>query len=141
MDTKIVFVEDDEDDIFLIDRACKAAGIDDERDFFTNGRAALNHLSNAATPESKTTAVSLIFLDLNMPVMAGLEFLRWLRNQSALRHIPVVVLTSSENPQDLKSAYDAGANAYLVKPADLSQLTKMLGCATRFWLRYNRMAT
>jgi chemotaxis family two-component system response regulator Rcp1 len=137
MTRKLLFVEDDEDDVFLIGRACKAAGVNALTEFQPNGKAASEHLANSLPVGGSLP--QLIFLDLNMPVMGGLEFLRWLRRQPLLEYIPVVVLTTSENPDDLKAAYTARANAYVVKPANPSLWAEVLRCATEFWLVHNRV--
>ena len=136
MNHKILFVEDDQDDVFLIERACKTAGLDERRGFLHDGKAAVDYLAEAMGG----SLPALIFLDLNMPLMGGLEFLRWMRAEVSFENIPVLVLTTSENPQDIKSAYQAGANAYLVKPTAIAEFAKMIGCATQFWLDFNRMA-
>lgn len=133
---KVLFVEDDEDDIFLLQRACDKAGLKEPKEFLPNGQVAADYLTDHAEVPRK---LRLIFLDLNMPLMGGLEFLNWLRQQPALAGIPVVVLTSSENPQDMRSAYELGANAYLVKPSSVAALTQLLATAQQFWLGYNRV--
>jgi two-component system, response regulator len=123
MSPTVLFVEDDADDVFLIQRACKSAQHDDPKEYLPNGKAAVDYLSQ--TVAQGRSLPRLIFLDLNMPLMGGLEFLSWLRNQPLLRNIPVVVLTTSVNPQDLATAYRSGANAYLVKPSSISELDLM----------------
>lgn len=135
MEPKILFVEDDPDDVFLIERAWKTVGMAVPLAFQSTGRAAIDFLSAPANPRERPR---VIFLDLNMPVMGGLDFLRWLRKQPLFQHLPVIILTTSVNPQDIKAAYEAGANAFLVKPTSVAQFAEMLSCAARFWLHLNR---
>ena len=72
-----------------------------------------------------------MLLDLNLPYWSGFEVLEWIRQQPQLRRLPVVIFTSSNRPDDIARAYDAGANGYLVKPNALADLTRWLWpCAT-----------
>jgi two-component system, response regulator len=135
----ILLVEDDEDDVFLIRRACETAGIAGEITSAENGKAAVTFLEAlSASPGAAQKSPEFIFLDLNMPVMNGLDFLRWLRSQARWRKLPVLVLTTSEDPRDISAAYELGANAYLVKPNSLADFAEMLRAVGSFWLRFNR---
>jgi two-component system, chemotaxis family, response regulator Rcp1 len=77
---------------------------------------------------------SLVILDLNLPGMDGREVLREIKNDPKLRCIPVVVLTTSGAPIDVRHAYDLQANAYLVKPVGLDAFTEAVQAVERFWL-------
>ena len=79
----------------------------------------------------------LILLDLKVPRRNGHEVLEWMRAQDGLRRIPVAVLTSSRERRDVDSAYDLGANAYLVKPVDFEELLRMVRSLHLFWLMLN----
>ncbi|HEY0433710.1 MAG TPA: response regulator [Chitinophagaceae bacterium] len=135
MSGHILFVEDDSDDVFLIQHAAKNAGLTQRLHFSANGKEAVEYLLPLVN--SPALLPSLIFLDLNMPLMGGLEFLNWMRSQAALQTIPVIILTTSENPADIAAAYKAGANAFLVKPSVISELANMLIRATTLWLKDN----
>lgn len=78
----------------------------------------------------------LILLDLNLPRMAGVDLLRRVRADQALRTIPVIVLTSSQSPRDVNAAYQAGANLYLRKPADLQGLEDLLRGVAQTWFQH-----
>lgn len=132
----ILFIEDDNDDVFLLKRVCKTLGIGPIT-FAANGRRAVEYLTPRLTGGG--AADSLIFLDLNMPEMNGFDFLRWFRGEASMRTTPVIVLSTSENPSDMNTAYELGANAYLVKASDLNELTTMLRAAHTFWSQYNRL--
>src|SRR5687768_15531053 len=103
-------VEDDPDDAMFLQMAARRAAVGPLRVFPTANEAR----DSLADPDAPRPAA--ILLDLNLPGMSGLQFLRWLRTEPAWRYLPVVVLSSSRNPRDMEAAYDDGANAYLVKP-------------------------
>src|ERR1051326_416272 len=111
----LLLVEDNEDDVFLMVRALKSAGVDLPLQVLSDGREALDYLS-ATGPYADREVYPLpavIFLDIKLPQLSGLEVLRWLRNQpqSELRRTVVIVLTSSNHPGDVRNAYDLGANS------------------------------
>ena len=81
---------------------------------------------------------ALVLLDLNLPYWSGFQVLEWIRQQPQLRRLPVVVFTSSSRPDDIVRAYEAGANAYLVKPNALGDLTAQVTALRDFWLGQNR---
>ncbi|MDB6054257.1 MAG: two-component response regulator [Verrucomicrobiales bacterium] len=76
---------------------------------------------------------SLIFIDIKMPGMNGLEFLAWLRSQPMLKRIPAVILTSSREMLDIELAYDLGASAYFVKPNSFAEFSALLEQVLNFW--------
>ena len=82
---------------------------------------------------------SLVLLDLKLPKLCGLDVLKWIREQPAIYTLQVVVLSSSNQPQDIHSAYSRGANAYLVKPPNTGELVGMAASLKDFWL--NRAKT
>lgn len=134
--TWMLFVEDDPDDAFLIGRALERAGVTASFAFAGSAREALARLEGAAAESQRLPAVT--FTDLNMPGMSGFDLLRRMREHAVLRVLPVVVLSSSSSPRDLREACEAGANAYMVKPVALDEFAAMLGAAERFWTRCNR---
>ena len=77
---------------------------------------------------------ALMLLDLNLPGIDGRELLQRFRADAGLRGVPVVVLSTSANPRDVRFCYEAGANAYMVKPVDLDRLERMLRATVEFWL-------
>jgi two-component system, response regulator len=82
----------------------------------------------------------LIVLDLQMPKVGGIDVLKRIRSDERTRHIPVVVMTSSEEQSDLAKTYDLGANSYVVKPLDFAQFADVARNAGLYWLLFNRPA-
>jgi CheY-like chemotaxis protein len=80
----------------------------------------------------------LVLLDLKMPKCDGFEVLQWLRQQPGFRTIPVVVLTSSEQVRDVNRAYELGANSFLVKPFDFTNLVSLSETLKAYWLNLNK---
>src|ERR1051325_177850 len=107
----ILLVEDNEDDVFLMIRALKAAGVELPLQTVGDGRLALDYLSGvgASRDRSLYPVPGLILLDIKLPQLSGLEVLRWLRAEPDLRRTVVIILTSSNHPGDVRQAYDLGA--------------------------------
>ncbi|HEX7860960.1 MAG TPA: response regulator [Verrucomicrobiae bacterium] len=133
----ILFVEDDADDALLLTHVCNRIGVE-QFSFATNGKEAADFL-HSKIQRGMISEAPLIFLDLNMPEMNGFEFLEWLRGKSEVYAMPVIVLSTSESPQDMKRAYALGANAYLVKSNALKELRETIAAAHTFWSKYNRV--
>lgn len=135
-DIPILLVEDDFIDAKNIERAFKRIKIDNELVFATNGRIALERLESKATPRDPSGEDSLpgiILLDLNMPIMDGVEFLRAIKSDDRFRDIPVVVLTSSSDLTDLDSCYHLGAAGYIVKPIIFEDIVECLKKFDDYW--------
>jgi len=79
----------------------------------------------------------LLLLDLKMPRKSGPEVLSWIRKQPQLRYLIVVFLTSSNSSDDVRLAYEAGANSYLVKPVEFTEMVEMIRHVTFYWLEMN----
>lgn len=114
----ILAVEDGDDDLFFLKRALRNAGITDDLRVATNGQQAIDYLSAHGEFADRSSAPLpwLIFLDLKLPYKSGFEVLEWVRQQSELSHVKVVVLTSSPEQRDIDKANQLGAHHYLVKP-------------------------
>jgi CheY-like chemotaxis protein len=139
--SKLLLIEDNEDDVFLMTRAFKSAAIELPLDVLTDGRQALDYLAGASSSadrgEHRHPAV--IFLDIKLPHVSGFEVLRWIRAQPALRRTIVIVLSSSNHPEDVGRAYDLGANSYVTKPASYQQLVDFANGFKAYWLSCNRI--
>jgi CheY-like chemotaxis protein len=141
--TTILHVEDDPNDVLLIARAFRKAEIPASIQVVNDGEQAVNYLSgnNSFSSREQFPLPSLVLLDLKLPRKSGIEVLAWIRAQAGLKRIPVVMLTSSNQPMDINRAYDLGANAYLVKPVNFDNLVEMLKTLDSFWLRVNQRPT
>ena len=137
----ILHVENDPDDIFITQRAFKKVGVSNPAPSVENGEQAVSYLLGKGKFENRKDypLPSVILLDWNMPLMSGSDFLQWLRSQvGALRRLPVVVLTSSNNDADMRQAYELGANGYLVKPGTHDGFQDMARVFAEYWLGWNR---
>lgn len=135
----VLLVEDNEDDVFFFRSAARKAGWSHEVAVAPDGRAALEALQRHLAGESAKGRLSLVLLDLKLPYVSGLEVLEWVHTRPALRFLPIVVLTSSEQEADIEAAYRLGAAAFLVKPSQPEGLTDLLRAIETFWLRANRL--
>ena len=132
----ILLVEDNPDDVLLIRRAFKKAGLPHALQIATHGEEAVDYLAGGGSyaDRDKHPFPALVLLDLQLPRRSGHEVLEWLRGQEVLRRLPVIVLTSSREPSDINRAYDLGANSYLVKPVSFEALLEMVRVLERFWI-------
>jgi len=115
----IIMIEDDEGHARLIERNIRRSGVNNDIVPFTNGTAAVNYLfgRDGTGLEHKGRAL-LILLDLNLPDMTGIDILRRLKENRYLKTAPVVVLTTTDDSQEIKRCYDLGCNVYVTKPVN-----------------------
>jgi len=128
----VVSVEDNPADVRLIEEGVSATGGDIELRVFNNGQRAIEQL--LGDDGVSTEAIRLVLLDLNVPGKSGLEILRLLREDAQFGTVPIVTVSSSENPEDIRRVYDASANAYLTKPTDPDEFIQAVAAAVRFWI-------
>jgi CheY-like chemotaxis protein len=136
----MLLIEDDPNDILLIQRAFAKASLVNPLKVVRDGEEALNYLEGTGSFEDRGRfpLPSLILLDLKLPRKSGLEILQWLRQQPGLKHIPVIVLTSSKESSDVSRAYDLGANSYLVKPVGFDGLLELVKSIGVYWMILNK---
>lgn len=140
-DRLILLVEDDPADVRLIQRAFRKLESTAPMTRLTNGDDAVAYLSGEAPYENRAAypIPAVILLDIKLPRRSGFEVLEWLRRQkSALRRLPVVMLTSSRHSVDVNRAYDLGANSYLAKPETPSDLDRLASDFQSYWLSLNQ---
>jgi len=116
----ILLVEDDSNDVLLLQRAFRRAGLMHALQIVTDGDQAVSYLNGDGEFADRQAhpLPALVLLDLKLPRRSGLEVLEWLRNQPEnLKALPVIVLTSSRLSEDVDRAYGLGANSYMAKPS------------------------
>jgi CheY-like chemotaxis protein len=135
----ILLVEDDENDILLMGRAFDRMGIKERVAVVRDGEAAIGYLQGEGEYSDREShpLPLLMLLDLKLPRRSGLEVLAWARQAPGVRHLPIIVLTSSRETLDLERAYELGANSYLVKPPDFDQLKNLVRVLDEYWLTWN----
>ena len=138
-DETILLVEDNPDDIELTLRAFRKNNIANKVAIAHDGVEALDYLFGRGAYAGRNTAEKprLILLDLKMPKMDGLHVLEHLRADERTKLIPVVILTSSKEDNDLVSSYKCGANSYVRKPVDFSQFLEAVRQIGLYWLLIN----
>ena len=136
----ILIVEDDQDEALLIERALKRAGVSAPTNVVPDGDAAIAYLDRSRDYlHDDERKAQLVLLDLNLPRVSGFDVLRWIRRDAMSRTLPIVVLTSSDEPSDISAAYDLGANSYVVKPRGLAELAEVARRLREYWLELNAM--
>ena len=132
----ILYAEDDPDDRLLAEMAHRDSGVVNPLVLVGNGGEALEYLRGTGRHADRAGAPQpgIVLLDLNMPVMGGLETLRAMKTDSSLRRIPVLILTTSASAGDIDACYDAGANSYTVKPTASAGFVTFFELLGRCWL-------
>lgn len=138
MDKVILLVEDNQSDELLTIRAFKKNKILNEIVVVRDGQEAVDYLFCTGTYSDRDPVnPQLILLDINLPKMDGLEVLKRLRGHEKTELIPVVILTTSDEQQDILSSYKLGANSYIRKPVDLDKFTGAVNQLGLYWLVLN----
>ncbi|MGB3263298.1 MAG: response regulator [Microcoleus sp.] len=130
----ILLVEDDEVDVMNVRRAFKKSNILNPLYIAANGLEALAILRQEKIELAMPQARRLILLDLNMPRMNGIEFLRELRQDEKLRSIPVIVLTTSNEDRDKVEAYNLNVAGYILKPVTFSNFVEVMATLNKYWM-------
>jgi CheY-like chemotaxis protein len=137
---EILLVEDNPVDVLVTKEAFKGGRVFNNLHVAEDGEEAMDYLykrgkySSAASPE-------IILLDLNLPRKDGREVLTEIKGDPVLRHIPVIILTTSEDQEDIWRSYELQASCFITKPVDMEQFTKALECLGEFWFTLVRLPT
>lgn len=135
----ILLVEDNPSDIELTERALEINRIANPLVVVEDGQAAVDYLFGTGAFADRDTREqpALTLLDLKLPKLDGIEVLRRLRADPRTRRLPVVILTSSKEQEDLAAGYDLGVNSYIRKPVDFAQFTEAIRQLGLYWLVLN----
>jgi CheY-like chemotaxis protein len=136
----ILLVEDDPNDVELDLHALRSNNLLNAVHVVTDGEQALQFLfrSGPYVDRPDSDHLKVVLLDLKLPKVDGLEVLRRIRGDDALRTLPVVVFTSSDEQRDIVESYDLGVNSYITKPVDFEQFTTAVHSIGMYWLLTNQ---
>jgi two-component system response regulator len=140
MNSKIILlIEDNPSDVGLTQRALAKSHIANELVVVGDGQEALDYIFGAGAYAGRdvTQMPALVLLDLKLPRLEGLEVLRRIRADERTRWLPVVILTTSKEEQDVAASYDLGANSYIRKPVDFAQFAQAVQHLGLYWLVLN----
>ncbi|MFC5285012.1 response regulator [Pedobacter alpinus] len=129
---KILLVEDNEGDIYLTKSALKEGKIINEILIERDGQAAVNFLEKCTN--NVNLKPNLILLDMNLPKLNGIEVLKYIKTNNELKHIPVIMLTTSSFEQDIVKSYKNYANCYITKPIDVKDFIQVVEKIEDFWI-------
>ena len=133
----ILVCDDDEDDRMLTQKAIEGAHISNTLRFVEDGEELLDYLQQRGRYGGETGLAprpGLILLDLNMPRMGGREALKLIKGDSTLSDIPIVVLSTSSNDEDVVRSYQLGVNSFITKPVTFTGLVEAMHVLGRYWL-------
>ncbi|ODN68723.1 response regulator [Methylobrevis pamukkalensis] len=128
----ILLVEDNPGDVVLTMEAFRLAGIQSRMHTAEDGEKAIAFLDRIGT-DRDTPCPDLVLLDLNLPRVNGKDVLAHIKQHPALRRIPVIVLTSSDRPEDIAESYDRHANSYIIKPMEMRRFVYIVTKIDEFW--------
>ena len=136
----ILLVEDRWEDAELAIIGLKKHNLINSIVWVKDGEEAIDYLLCTGTYASRDAAnrPKLVLLDLKMPKVDGIEVLKVIRSTDMLKHIPVIVMTTSQEERDLMNAYDLNVNAYILKPVDFSSFVEAMQAMGLFWLLLNK---
>jgi len=136
----VLIIEDNITDGLVIKRTLSNY-LNEEITVVRDGKEALKYLAKAMKTnlDSETSLPHLITLDLNMPKMNGFEFIERFKKNENTRDIPIIVLTSSQLPDEIKKAYELGANSYVVKPTDHEKFEQTISVLYEYWFDFSKL--
>jgi len=131
----ILIAEDNENEAILVKHALGMAKITNPIQMVQDGQEAIDYLSGNGqfANRRRFPFPSVLMLDLKMPRRSGFEVLAWLREHPQYSVIPSIVLSNSSQPEDIRLAYERGANSYIVKPQDLNDLVRIFRDTYEYW--------
>jgi CheY-like chemotaxis protein len=136
----ILLVDDDQDHLLVARRAIERAGLPADVHLASTGEEALRLLGLPPDASEPLPSVVLVLLDIGLPGLSGWEVLKRIRASERARRTPVVMVSSSNLPEDVRRSYELGANSYLVKRGDRRRPGDYLAEAARYWVVLNEMS-
>jgi CheY-like chemotaxis protein len=135
----ILLAEDDDNDVFFFKRAAREANLANPIHVARDGQETVEYILGAGIYSEREVypLPCLLILDLKMPRKTGLEVLQWLRKESPLITLPVIVFSSSAQPDDIERAYRLGANSFVVKPPSIDKRAEFARMIKQFWLTFH----
>jgi CheY-like chemotaxis protein len=136
---EILLIEDSRDDVAFFVHTFQKAGLAARLQVIHDGAEALEFIFCAGRHAKRNPASrpKVIFLDLKLPKVNGLEVLRRLKSDPRTKTIPVVALSSSQEQRDLRESYELGVNSYIVKPMDFDEYAQSVRVLGQYWLQFN----
>lgn len=128
----ILLVEDNEGDILLVSEALEAANFVHHLSVVKDGQAAIDFLEKSNKPGNLGNP-NLVLLDVNLPLINGHEVLHHIKNDNLLKHIPVIMLTTSSSEKDMLNCYRNHANCYIIKPVEAEKFDEVIAAIGNFW--------
>lgn len=131
----VLYVDDEEHDVYFMRRAFRRAGMEECLRTVTNGQAAIDYLAGSGqfADRLKFPLPALVLLDLNLPMLSGFEVLKWIRQQPQLQQLPIVIFSSSSRAEDRSLAKQLGASDYLEKPGSGMEFGAVAAALKRKW--------
>lgn len=134
----ILIIEDNPADVRLLREALRESSLHPTLYILGDGAAAIRFLDEIKQENSQSLP-HLVLLDLNLPQKSGFDILRYIKGNDNLKRIPVIVLSSSQNPDDIAKAYDLHANCYLTKPVDFEPFFEIVKALEYFWFQLAKL--
>ena len=126
-DVSILLVEDDPGHTRLIEKNLRRANIKNEIHFATNGQEAIDYLfCEGEFANNEPTSDLMVLLDLNLPVLDGYQVLERMKIDERTKRIPIIILTTTDDPREVSRCYELGCNVYIIKPVDYDQFSKAI---------------
>jgi CheY-like chemotaxis protein len=133
----VLLVEDFDNDVILLQRFWRLEEVGNPLEIVADGQQALDYLAGRREFANRTEhpVPRLVLLDLKLPLVGGLEILKWMRSQPELQNLPVLVISTSGLRRDVDEAYRLGTNGFVVKPSKVADLRQLVRWIRDFWLK------